>query len=172
MEIGYKMAFPFKTILCPFDFDENSEMALDKAVEIARHFDSGLIVVHVLPLVLTLGEVPPPAVLYEDRAKAARAKLADIAKNKLAGLKNEFHVYTGDVIGGILRAQSERQCDLLVMATHGRSGLARMFLGSVAAAIVRKASCPVLTIREEPASARVGASKRDAKAGNARSDRK
>jgi nucleotide-binding universal stress UspA family protein len=165
------MAFPFKTILCPFDFDENSEMALDKAVEIARHFGSSLILVHVLPLVLTLGEVPPPAALYEDQAKAARTKLADIAKNKLAGLKNEFHVYTGDVIGGILRAQSEHQCDLLVMATHGRSGLARMFLGSVAAAIVRKASCPVLTIREEPAGARVGASKRDAKAGNARSDR-
>jgi nucleotide-binding universal stress UspA family protein len=110
------MTFPFKMILCPIDFDENSEMALDKAVEIARHFDSGLILVHVLPLVLTLGEVPPPAALYEDRAKAARAKLAEIAKKKLAGLRNELHVYTGDVIGSILHAQSKHQCDLLVMA--------------------------------------------------------
>ncbi len=172
IEIASKMAFPFKMILCPIDFDENSEMALDKAVEIARHFDSGLILVHVLPLVLTLGEVPPPAALYEDRAKAARAKLAEIANKKLAGLKNELHVYTGDVIGSILHAQNKHQCDLLVMATHGRSGLARMFLGSVAAAIVRKASCPVLTVRKEPAGARVGGSKTDSKAGNARRDRK
>lgn len=74
------MAFPFKMILCPIDFDENSEMALDKAVEIAHHFGSSLILVHVLPLVLTLGEVPPPAALYEDQVKAARTKLADIAK--------------------------------------------------------------------------------------------
>jgi nucleotide-binding universal stress UspA family protein len=65
------MAFTFKTILCPIDFDENSEMALYEAVEIARHFDSIPVLVHVLPLVLTLGEVPPPAALYEDRAKAA-----------------------------------------------------------------------------------------------------
>ena len=56
--------------------------------------------------------------------------------------------------------------------THGRSGLARMFLGSVAAAIVRKASCPVLTVRKEQAGARVGGSKTDSKAGNARRDRK
>ena len=64
-------------------------------------------------------------------------------------MKHQAHVYTGDVIASILAAQANLQPDLLVMATHGRRGLARMFLGSVTEAVVRKATCPVLTIREE-----------------------
>ena len=143
------MAFPYKTILCPLDFDENSLVALDRAVELARHFDSSLILLHVLPLVISLGEVAPLAGMYEDQEKAARAKLADIAKQKLAGLKHVEHVYVGDVIESILNAQNKHQSDLMVMATHGRTGLARVCLGSVAEAIVRKATCPVLMIRDE-----------------------
>jgi len=71
------VAFPYKTILCPVDFDENSLDAL---------------------------EVPPPAALYEDQEKDAQAKLADIAKQKLGELKHEARVYTGDVIATILAA--------------------------------------------------------------------
>jgi nucleotide-binding universal stress UspA family protein len=143
------MAFPYKTILCPVDFDENSLAALDRAVEIARHLGSSIILVHVLPLIVALGEVPPPVALYEDQEKDAQAKLGDITKQRLGGLKHEAHVYTGDVIASILAAQAKHQPDLLVMATHGRRGLARMFLGSVTEAVVRKATCPVLTVREE-----------------------
>jgi universal stress protein A len=153
------MAFPYKTILCPVDFDENSLGALDKAIEIAEHLGSKLILVHILPMILALGEVPPPVALYEDQKKDAEAKLADIAKQKLARLQHEAHVYTGDVVASILQAQAKHQPDLLVMATHGRRGLSRMFLGSVAEAVVRKATCPVLTIREEVPSAQ-GSGKR------------
>ena len=165
------MAFPYKTILCPMDFDENSLTAFDQAVELARHFGGTLILLHVVPLVLSLGEVPPPAALYEEQEKAARAKLADIAKRKRVGLKYELHVYVGDVITSILNAQSKHQSDLLVMATHGRRGLARMFLGSVAEAVVRKAACPVLTIREETPGGQTARTK-DTKAGRAQSERK
>jgi nucleotide-binding universal stress UspA family protein len=98
--------------------------------------------------------------------------LAEIATQKLARLKHELLVYTGDVIASILNAQSKHESDLLVMATHGRRGLARMFLGSVAEAVVRKASCPVLTIREEPAGANASRRKDHPKAGNAQSERK
>ncbi len=153
------MAFPYKTILCPVDFDENSLAALDKAVEIARSLGSSIMLVHVVPLIIALGEVPPPAGLYEDQEKDAQAKLADIAKRKLGGLKYETHVYTGDVIGSILAAQAKHQPDLLVIATHGRRGLARMFLGSVTEAVVRKATCPVLTVREEIPAAHAGSKK-------------
>ena len=142
------MAFPYKTILCPIDFDENSSTALDRAIELARHFKSSLILVHVLPLVVSLGEIPPPRALYEDQEKAARAKLEDVANKKLGALKYESHLYTGDVITSILEALKKYQPDLVVIATHGRGGIARLFLGSVAEAVVRKASCPVLTIRE------------------------
>jgi nucleotide-binding universal stress UspA family protein len=58
-------------------------------------------------------------------------------------------VYIGDVIGSILQVEHKFQPDLLVMATHGRKGLARLFLGSIAEVVLRKADCPVLTIREE-----------------------
>jgi nucleotide-binding universal stress UspA family protein len=158
------MAFPYKKILCPVAFDENSLAALDRAVEIARQFNSSLVLVHVLPIVIALGEVPPPVALYEDQEKAARAKLADLAKEKLAGLKYVSFVYTGDVIEGLLQAQASHQPDLVVMATHGRRGIARMFLGSVTEAIVRKATCPVLTVREEPPPAR-GSDKKNSAAG-------
>lgn len=165
------MAFPYKKILCPLAFDENSLEALDNAVAIARQFESSLVLIHVLPVVVALGEVPPQVGLYEDQEKAARAKLADIAKEKLNGLKYVTFVYTGDVIEGILQAQASHRPDLLVMATHGRRGFARMFLGSVTEAVLRKATCPVLIIREE-ASPTVGTAKKPSAASRARSGRK
>ncbi len=144
------MAFPYKTILCPVDFDDNSLAALDKAVELANHFKSAVLLLHVLPIVINIGEIPPPRALYEDQEKAARAKLEDIAKAKLAGLGHQSLLYVGDIISSILEAQKQHRPDLLVIATHGRKGLKRLVLGSVAEGIVRKATCPVLTIREEP----------------------
>jgi nucleotide-binding universal stress UspA family protein len=149
------MAFPYRKILCPIDFDDNSMLALDKAIEIARHFGAAVLLVHALPLVVQFGEVPIPVELYEEREKAARTKLGEIARQKLDGVDHELAVYTGDVVGCVLQAVAKFEPDLLVVATHGRSGLAHLFLGSVAEAVVRKASCPVLTIRsgalKEPA---------------------
>jgi universal stress protein A len=142
------MSFPYKTILCPLDFDDNSVNALDRAIELAAHFNSTLILVHVLPLVVSLGEIPPSRALYQNQEKAARAKLEDIVKAKLGGLKCESLLYTGDIITCILDAEQKYHADLLVIATHGRRGIARLVLGSVAEAVVRKAGCPVLTIRQ------------------------
>jgi nucleotide-binding universal stress UspA family protein len=132
------MAFPYKTILCPVDFDENSMVAVDEAVEIARHFGSTLKLIHVVS--------PEVSVRQE---KDAETRLSEIAKQKLDGLTHESHVQTGDVVTSILAAQAKDQPDLLVMATHGRRGLARTFLGSVTEAILRNATCPVLSIRFE-----------------------
>ena len=146
------MAFPYKTILCPVDFDDNSLVALDEAVKLANHFLSKVLLLHVLPLVITIGEIPLPRVMYEDQTKAARAKLEDVAKAKLTGLDHQALLYVGDIISSILEAQKTHQPDLVVIATHGRKGLTRLVLGSVAEGIVRKATCPVLTIREEPRS--------------------
>jgi nucleotide-binding universal stress UspA family protein len=152
------MAFPYKTILCPVDFDENSLASLDAAIELAQHFDSSIILLYVLPMILTYGEASPAAMLRDQDADA-QAKLADIEKQKLGGVKHEAVVYTGDIISSILEAQKKYQPDLLVMATHGRRGLSRMFLGSVAEAVVRKATCPVLTVRDEIPAAPAAAKK-------------
>jgi universal stress protein A len=134
----------------PIDFDGNSLVALDHAVELAKHCASTILLIHALPLVITIGEIPPPSAMYEDQEKAASAKLDDIAKAKLGGLEHQSLLYVGDIIICILDAQKKYQPDLVVIATHGRTGIARVFLGSVAEAIVRKATCPVLTIREGP----------------------
>jgi universal stress protein A len=141
------MAFPYRKILCPVDFDDNSLRALDKAIEIARHFGAAVLLVHAVPLVVQFGEVPIPVDLYESQEKAARTRLDEIARQKLDGVEHESLVYTGDVVGSVLRAVGKFEPDLLVMATHGRSGLAHLLLGSVTEAMVRKATCPVLTIR-------------------------
>ena len=154
------MAFPYKTILCPVDFDENSLASLDAAIELANHFGSSIILLYVLPMILTYGEASPAALL-KDQDADAHAKLADIEKQKLGGVKHEAVVYTGDIIASILAAQAKYRPDLLVMATHGRRGLSRMFLGSVTEAVVRKATCPVLTVRDEVPSA-LAAAKKDA----------
>lgn len=143
------MVFPYRKILCPIDFDDNSMRALDKAVEIARQFKSEIILVHAVPIVLQFSDYPIPADLYEEEEKASRAKLQKIETQKLAGIGHESAVYYGDVAYSILQAVDKFHPDLLVMATHGRKGLAHFFLGSVAEVVVRKASCPVLTIRSE-----------------------
>jgi nucleotide-binding universal stress UspA family protein len=141
------MAFPYRKVLCPIDFDDNSLRALDKAVEIARHFAAAIVVVHVVPLIVQFSEVRIPYDLYVEQENAARVRLAEIAREKLTGIEHQATVYLGDVVGGILHAVDKFTPDLLVIATHGRTGLAHFFLGSIAEGVVRKASCPVLTIR-------------------------
>jgi nucleotide-binding universal stress UspA family protein len=143
------MAFPYQKILCPIDFDENSSNALERTIEIARHFKAAIFLIHAVPLVAQFGQVPLPADLYLDEQKAALAKLNEIAGQKLNGIEHKTVVYAGDVAGSILQAVDQFQPDLLIMATHGRTGLAHLVLGSVAEAVVRRASCPVLTIRSE-----------------------
>jgi universal stress protein A len=143
------MPFPYQKILCPIDFDENSNNALEKACEIARYFKAAVFLVHTVPLVAQFGESPLPVDLYQDQQKAALARLNQIASQKLNAIEHKTAVYTGDVVGSILRAVEQFQPDLLVLATHGRTGLAHLMLGSVAEAVVRRASCPVLAIHGE-----------------------
>jgi universal stress protein A len=143
------MGFPYQKILCPIDFDENSSNALERAIEIARHFNAAVFLIHAVPLVAQFGEVSLPVDLYQDQQRAALAKLNEIAGRKLSGIEHKTAVYAGDVAGSILQAVEQFQPDLLVLATHGRTGLAHLVLGSVAEAVVRRASCPVLTIRGE-----------------------
>jgi hypothetical protein len=89
------MAFPYRKIMCPIDFEDNSMRALDKAIEIALHFGAAVILVHALPLVVQFGELPIPVELYEEQEKAARIKLGEVARQKLDGVEHELAVYTG-----------------------------------------------------------------------------
>jgi nucleotide-binding universal stress UspA family protein len=140
------MAFPYKVILCPISFDENSYAAVDKAAELATHFKARVYMVHIIPLARSLGEGSLPWGVEAEERKAV-AKLKELEKQKLNNLEYQSLVYTGDILTGILDAQQKYDADLIVMATHGRSGVQRLILGSIAAGIIRKAPCPVMTIQ-------------------------
>ncbi len=137
----------FNRILCAIDFGKSSLKALDLAKQIAGENDAKLYVVHVCPTVAvplggTLTSTP-------DAEKSAQDRLREVASRRLSDLPHELIVITGDPAERVVELQSVLNIDLIVVGTHGRSGVPRFFLGSVADRVVRGAACPVLTIRGE-----------------------
>jgi nucleotide-binding universal stress UspA family protein len=136
-----------RVILHPTDFSERSEPALRVARELALEHGARLIVVHAVPFEYTTESVMLPVVTQAEREAldAARAR-ADCPDLKYPV---ECRMMRGDAAPAILRAAEEEACDLLVLCTHGRTGLARVLVGSVAEAVLRKAPCPVLAVKAE-----------------------
>lgn len=141
------MGFPYKRILCPLDFDENSVTALNAAVDLAHQADGTVYALHVVPMIMQPTGMPVYVDLYKSQEEAAWTKLRDLARKHLAAVKYELLVQMGDPAGAILRVERKVSPDLIVMATHGRRGFSRFFLGSVAEMVVRESNCPVLTVR-------------------------
>jgi universal stress protein A len=135
---------PIRTILHPTDFSERSAMALPLAGALARDYGARLIVLHV---------APPPPVAYsegvfipDDHQSAVAAARRQLEQLEV-GAAAERRFEEGDPVAGILRVAEETSADLIVMGTHGRTGLSRLFMGSVAEQVVRQARCPVLTLK-------------------------
>jgi CBS domain-containing protein len=141
------MAFPYRKVLCPIDFDDNSMASLGTAAEIVRHSDGTVFVLHVVPMVIAPTGMAAYGNIFQQQEEAAWAKLRAVARTELAAVKYELLVETGDPAGTILKMQKKIAPDVLVMATHGRKGFSRFFLGSVAEMVVREATCPVLMVR-------------------------
>ena len=143
-----------RRILHPSDFSRASGAAFKKAVEMAKAGRAELMVVHVVspvvPMAAGEGYVSPK--MYEEIAASTRAwaqKQLDklLAKAKQAGVRAKGFVLDGSAHEQIVRFARSKHADLLVLGTHGRSGLAKLFLGSVAGRVVAAAPCPVLTVR-------------------------
>jgi len=140
-----------KTILVPIDFSAFSEYALDYAVSLATKLDAKVHVLHVIGIptlgVQELG-VAVSASMMDQIVKdnqSALDKLVDARRS--TGVIGDVMLRTGDARDLILQAREEISADLIVMGTHGRRGVSRALLGSVAENVVRAAPCPVLTIR-------------------------
>jgi len=134
----------FGKILCPVDFDPNSIAALDIACELAQERKATVEVLHVVPIPLG----PEVAIPFDKLERMARARLERLARQKInPKLRYTIHVKTGDPAGEVIHLANQTDADLIVMATHGRRGLRRLMLGSVAERVVREAHCPVLTIK-------------------------
>jgi universal stress protein A len=143
----------FKKILCPIDFDNNSIAALRYARDLAKQQDATLYVVHVffVPLASPGFPLEPYAVVSEEPSKL---QLEKIAREHLDGIvRYELAIRSGKPAETINQAAEDFDVDLIVMATHGRTGVTRLFLGSVAEHVLRASKRPVITIRPKDGSA-------------------
>ena len=143
----------FKRILCPIDFEQNSIDALKYAYRLARQNDAELTVLHVDTLPFEPSEIPVREPLPEWKKDMLAQMQSLIDKNLGNEAGCELVVEQGDAARNILEVIADLRPDLIVMATHGRTGLGRFFLGSVAERIVRESLVPVLTVRASNASA-------------------
>jgi nucleotide-binding universal stress UspA family protein len=137
---------PMRTILVPTDFSCSSANAFAIAASLAREAGAQVILLHVLSeptFAEGTGLVPFDPAMYRDEM---REKLEHQAVY-CPGLPLEQRLAQGKPIPEILQVARECQCDLIVMGTHGSSGLRRLLLGSVAEGVARKAPCPVLSVR-------------------------
>ena len=140
---------PIRTILHPTDFSEHSEPAFNVACSLAQSYGARLVLLHVLePTVLVYGGVmtPPPPLPGADERLSARKQLQRL-RPPHSSIPVERLVEAGDSATAIMQVARERNCDLIVMGSHGRTGLGRLLMGSVAENVLRKAPCPVLTVK-------------------------
>jgi nucleotide-binding universal stress UspA family protein len=137
---------PFRKILHPTDFSEPSGFAFQVACWLARDCGAKLVLVHIVtPPIIAYGEgVMPP--IMEANLEEGRRKLTRL-QPLYSGINVEYRVAQGDPATEILEVAQETKSDVIVMGTHGRTGLGRLLMGSVAEQVVRKASCPVLTVK-------------------------
>jgi nucleotide-binding universal stress UspA family protein len=139
-------------ILCPIDFSDYARHALDHAVALARTYESRITVLHVFPVIPLTAYAPgvpgfDPIVLTPELREQVLVDMKGFIETESApGVPIQPVIREGDPVGEILRQTTDMNADLLVMGTHGRSGFERLLLGSVTEKVLRKASCPVLTV--------------------------
>ncbi len=144
---------PIHKILCPVDPNQPSRQVLRAAGELAHLFGSELIVAHVetpAPAVMAGPEavvVSPPSVEREIMESSRKTLLEMIDQQELKGLRTKVVVLEGDQALEIMRIAEEERVDLMVLGTHGRTGLDHLLYGSLAEKLVRLAKCPVLVVK-------------------------
>ncbi len=143
------MAFPFKRILAPVDFDSSSLKALELAEQVAKQNDGTVFVLHIVPVDMDVSGMPQYVDLIKRQESLDREKLTAIAKQHLADVKWEILDRMGEPAEVIAAVAAKLPADLIVMVTHGRRGLARLIEGSIAEKVLRSAPCPVLSVRQE-----------------------
>ena len=146
-----------KNILVPTDFSEGSAEAVRYAFDLAASLGATLHIVHVLENPFAPGAfmemyTPPPPEYFTDMERIAEEKLrASVTQEQRDRADVVLTTRLGVPASEILdRIEEDPKIDLVVMATHGRGGVARMVMGSVTDKVIRSATCPVLTLRVHP----------------------
>jgi nucleotide-binding universal stress UspA family protein len=141
-----QMLTNFKRVLCPVQFDKNSAAALAIAKEIAQQNSGKLFVLYSVSPHADPTRVGGPAMAAHDE-KVAEQEMARLKREMLTDVEHEAIIVIGNPAEEIVKAEHEYGVDLVVMATHGRTGVSHLVLGSVAERVVRESVCAVLTIR-------------------------
>jgi len=149
----------FTTILAAIDFSENSDYAFNLAVTVTTAFNSSLVVLHVIDNVVYEGGfyMPYPSIdpyssinivsLEKELEESATAMMARFCESRLAGFSNyTSSIEIGTPFREIIRMADKTAASMIVLGTHGRSGLDRLVFGSTAERVVRGAHCSVLTV--------------------------
>ena len=142
-----------RRILHATDFSSASKRAFDMAVEFAKQNKAELLLVHVLvPHVAYSADNYADAEIYIELERSARRQAqssikALVDKLKRAKVKATALLLKGTAHGQIVRAAKNRRADMIVIGTHGRTGISKLLMGSVAGRVIAEASCPVLTVR-------------------------
>ena len=143
-----------KKILYATDYSKASDRALEEAVKLAKQNNAELLVVHVIePASFVAGEeefgggeiYAKLEDLANQEARASMTKL--IERLKKTKVKAQGLLFKGSVDDQIVKAAKSKKADMIVIGTHGRTGLSKLFMGSVAGRVVSSANCPVLTVR-------------------------
>ncbi len=143
---------PIKTLLHPTDFSPDSMQAFEMACSLAGRYKAHIVMLHViLPSAAAFGEKLPDPSQPVEAQEHFRWRLQWPEPER--GISVEHRVAEGDSAEEILRLADGLACDMIVMGTRGRSGLGRLLTGSVAEQVLRRAACPVLTVRADEASA-------------------
>jgi nucleotide-binding universal stress UspA family protein len=148
-------AFPdFRTLLVSTDFSDYGDAAIAQAFRLAKDYGARVVLLHVLdarppvnPLYAHYYPIPTPEQNRQAEAKAAEELRARIPVELRDSNRVETLVTQGSPAPEILRIAGEQQASLIVIATHGRTGLHHFALGSVAERVIRHAPCPVLVVR-------------------------
>jgi nucleotide-binding universal stress UspA family protein len=141
-----------RRILCPVDYSEFSRRALDHAMAIARWYDATVTVLYVNPVLEAVAYspvgpmIPSSLLVQHDRPAMLRALRSFALAEAASAVPIELEILEGRPVTEIVERAEKISCDLLVLGTHGHSGFDRLMLGSVAETVLRKASCPVLTV--------------------------
>lgn len=148
------MTIQLKRILLPTDFSDYSATATKYACELATRFDAELHLLHALEIqpastpAFVMG-LAIPSYTHESQAAAEKA-LSRVLESQWSADRTVVHaIVEGSPKVEIIQYARKHDMDLIVLATHGRTGLSHVIMGSVAEAIVRTAPCPVLTVRPE-----------------------
>jgi nucleotide-binding universal stress UspA family protein len=139
-----------RRILVPTDFSEHARLAVAYATDLAVTYDAHLDLLHGIEQVAlpAIYGIEPPLVQIPDIEKQARKALEQVAvEARRAGVSVETHVHVGHPSHDIIDFAEDQGTDLIVIATHGLTGLKRFFLGSVAEKVVQSAPCPVFTVK-------------------------